>query len=364
MSNRIARIENRSDKACAQSTLNTDDNVYYNVIINNTTATSIPATYSEQKVQSILEHPEQYYLSLVRFSLCGNFFPIFYFKDGAYYVTLTYLGNPYQVVVPYIPHNINTPEFPNSVFSYEAFIDMINAALVTAFTAMKAVAVPAGVTDPPFFTYNAATELFTLHCQVEYAGNIDIWFNYSLYSFFENFNVFWYGENNANHQDVRFNIMNRVTNREYIDYTGTVPSDSSNGKPYYYFTQEYPALFNFASLKTITFKTATIPVRSEYTPTNTATSGDVTFNPIMVDFEINPEDSPALYRGYLSYTPTAQYRLVDLIGRAPLNNFQISVTYKDNNLNEFPVLIPPGQSLSLKLAFVKKDLYKKTVNIV
>ena len=355
MSNRIVRLENGSDRSCAQSALNSEDNIYYNIIINNNTNEPMPAVYSERKVQSILEHPEQYYLSLIRFNLSGQSIPIFVFQPDTYYVTLSYLGVNYSQVVLY--QNIGLPN-QNAVYSYEHMIDMINIAFKSAFNAIPIK--PAGIVDPPFITYDAKTLLFTLRTQTQYAGTntIEIWMNNILYFLFDNFNMQYGGQNNLNHKDFRFIIQDLITNRETISYNGITPAI-----PYYFFNQEYVALFNWASFKTITFKSATLPIRPEYIP-SAKDDGVINVNPIMVDFELDPEQSPALYRTTLNYTPTAQYRLVDLTGRSPVSDIQVAVTYKDNNLKEYPIYIPAKKSLSIKLAFVKKDLYKKFNNLL
>jgi hypothetical protein len=327
--------------------MNTEDNIYYNIVINNPGETSIPAQYSEQKVKSIVEHPEQYYLSVVRWAMSLQTVPIFTFKDNAYYVTLSYLGVDYSYPIIYQSLNSLDPLI-RYVFSYQHMIDMINTTLQTCFTAIPVK--PAGIVDAPFLTYSGESNLFTLYTQTQYAlpGSIEIWFNNILYYFFDNFETFFAGENNASKKDFKFVIANHIVNTKTI-----------NALPYYYFNQEYVALFNFAELKTITFKTSTIPVRSEFTP-NSQNTGNISFDPIMIDFEIDPEATPALYRGTLNYTPSGQYRLIDLMGREPISNINITVSYKDQNQVSYPVMIPPKKSLSLKLAFLKKDLYKST----
>lgn len=348
--NRLSRLDNVYDKCANQSIMNNDDNIYYNIVINNDSNVSIPATYQEQKVKPIVEHPEQYYLSMIRFSLALQTAPIFQFKDNTYYVTLSYLGVDYSF--PVLFQSLNSVAFPTEkgVYSYQHMVDMINTTLQTAFNAIPVK--PAGIVNPPYMTYSGKTNLFTLHVQTQYAlaGSIEIWFNNILYYFFDNYETFFNGEDNASKKDFRFIIENKFVNTETF-----------NGQPCYFFDQEYVALFNFAELKTIVFKTSTIPVRPEFTPNaNPNNAGNIAFDPIMVDFEVDPEATPALYRGYLNYTPSAQYRLIDLVGRDPLSNIAITVSYKDQNQVSYPVLIPPKKSLSMKLAFVKKDLYKGT----
>lgn len=346
--NRLSRLENTYDRCANQNNMNNDDNIYYNIVINNNGESSIPAIYTEQKVKAIVEHPEQYFLSMVRFSLALQTVPIFTFKDDQYFITLSYLGVDYSFPIVY--QSLNTVGFPSNraVFSYQHMVDMINTTFETAFNAIPVK--PAGIVNPPYMTYSGQTNLFTLHTQTQYAlaGSIEIWFNNILYYFFDNFETLFNGENNASKKDFKFIIQNKFVNTETF-----------NGQPCYFFDQEYVATFNFAELKTIVFKTSTIPVRPEFTP-NLNNNGNISFDPIMVDFEVDPEGSSALYRGYLNYVPSAQYRLIDLVGREPLSNISITVSYKDQNQVSFPVLIAPKKSLSMKLAFVKKDLYKNT----
>lgn len=345
--NRLSRLENISDRSCAQSLQNQDDNIYYNVVIDNPTKKTIPATFSEQKVKTIIEHPEQYYLSVIRFSLSGQALPIFFFENNAYWTTLTYNNVNFSTPLIYVPLN-NEPNAQQYVFQYQHMVDMINTAFLTSFNAMK-VAYPASPqTEAPYMVYDATTNLFSLFCQQTYDDNAlntcQIWFNNVLYYFFDNFLTFYEGEDNADHKDIRFIIK---------DFKNNIPVAPAN---YYEFKQEFVSLFNWASLKTISFKSSTIPVRTEYTPAKTI--GDVSYNPVMIDFEFDPSGEPALYRQFLTFNPTAQYRLIDLLGRDPISNINIEITWKDQNQNEFPFEIPPLKSVSMKMIFVKKDLYK------
>jgi len=340
-------LESIADRSCAQSLLNQDDNIYYNIVINNPTNKSINADYSEQKVKPIIENPEQYYLSVIRFSLAGQDLPIFFFKDNTYFITLSYAGNDYAFPVVYQALN-NVVGEKQTVYAYQHMINMINTTFSNCFVALQTDHPGVPVTEAPYMTYDASTNLFSLWCQQAYEGAVEIWFNNILYYFFDNFLTFYAGEDNANRKDFRFEIQ---------DLRNNIP-DQPPG--YYYFTQEYNSLFNWADLKTISFKTATIPVRYEYTPNaSTSNTGEINFNPVMIDFELNPETN-SLYREFLSYNPTGQYRLIDLTGREPLSNINISISWKDQNQNEYPFRIPPRRSVSMKLLFVKKSLYKDT----
>lgn len=149
--NRLSRLENTYDKCANQNNMNNDDNIYYNIVINNSGNTSIPAVYTEQKVKAIVEHPEQYFLSMVRFSLALQTVPIFVFKNNTYFITLSYLGVDYTFPIVYIPLN-SVSFFGQTVYSYQHMVDMINTTLLACFTAIPVK--PAGIVDPPYMTYS------------------------------------------------------------------------------------------------------------------------------------------------------------------------------------------------------------------
>jgi hypothetical protein len=60
------------------------------------------------------------------------------------------------------------------------------------------------------------------------------------------------------------------------------------------------------------------------------------------------------YRPNLVYVPQAEYRLITLYGNQPLFNLDIQIFYRLKTGQLIPFRIASGQSVTLKLAFLKK----------
>jgi type 1 glutamine amidotransferase len=83
-------------------------------------------------------------------------------------------------------------------------------------------------------------------------------------------------------------------------------------------------------------------------------------SPIISDFQI---EFSALnqYRPVIQYTPSNEYRLIDLYGTTSLSNIQIGVLWKDvfGNFHEF--YLNAGGTASIKLLFRRRDFFNATI---
>ncbi len=129
--------------------------------------------------------------------------------------------------------------------------------------------------------------------------------------------------------------------------------------------QEYKTLYAWNSLRTVQFTTTAIPVRKENIPQNltiqSANEGNPNFSGIMTDFIPNVTEGPES-RLYIQYVPQSEYRLFSLLSQQPLRKLDLQIYYTDKFNQQFPVTIPPNESLSLKLMFRRKDFQNKPEN--
>jgi hypothetical protein len=77
---------------------------------------------------------------------------------------------------------------------------------------------------------------------------------------------------------------------------------------------------------------------------------------ILSDFEVAIQDTNS-YRPFILYSPTSEYRLIDLFNTSNLNRINIQVYWKDNFGNLNPFYLETGCSAHLKLMFRRKDFY-------
>lgn len=246
---------------------------------------------------------------------------------------------------------------------------MINIALTTAFTdaSLHAPGWPSGASAAPYMTYDArAGGLVSLFAQTTYDSTnptpIEIFFDINLYTFFDNFLINFYGEGLANKKDIQMIVQNL--------YNNTYSADTKIPNGWYEMAQEYPRLYSWWDTESIVFKSSLIGVRNEFTPTqnispsslvggNTAGVGP-SESSNLTDFVASfPVTDPGGYRSQLVYIP-AFYRLVDLLSNT-VRGIDISIYWTDKQNNQHLYYLPPMQVVSIKLAFVKKSLYKNAL---
>lgn len=319
----------------------TEDHIYYNVIISNPNNYSIPATFVEDRVQAIVDDPSEYYLSVIRFLVPGQNVPIFIFSDlPTYSITLSYNNVDYQNYVAYNPLTL-TPSTEDGfyfVYSYQHMINMINATFASAFQALIA-ANPGIANYPPYLTFNPQNQLITLVAEqtsgaysptTEGGNYIKIYMNAPLYSFFESFNNFFSGETANNGKAYQILVKNYGNNVSFgltpssspdpIIYPAWLstwpygindiiynPSDSKqyvsltnnnlNNPPVvgpnwalapanpahytgavYQISQEFPTLYNWNSFRNIVFTSGTVPIQAEYVPSVSGSFVDAGLN--------------------------------------------------------------------------------------
>jgi hypothetical protein len=210
-----------------------DDKKYYNISINyvdNPSGLTL-ATFRETRVQPIVDKADDYYLSIIRFTIPMSSIPIFIMESvetqvgvwnpnvTPFSVTLVdqATNNAYQSFIIYDPDNLSLP-VPTSydptnayyyVYSYQHMLTMINNALLRSFNALKTAHPTNTAIEAPFFRYNPSG-FISLRTQVEYSfatQSIDIYVNHKLVKYTEAIAFDFYGFNTADGRDAKFKIM-------------------------------------------------------------------------------------------------------------------------------------------------------------
>lgn len=312
------------------------DYKYLNIELYNDTEKPIIANYYAEYVQPIIaDRPSDYKLSIIRFNVPSSTIPIFVFENNSYYVTLRHSGTDFQSVVIYSGNN-TTYGF-NGIYHYQEFITQINTALQTAFTALKTAFPGVPATEAPYLTYDSPTQLCTFWAQKVYEGSISVFMNSTLYTFFDNFNAKFYGFNLSTKRDFEILITDNKNN--------------SNGS-YYFFPQEYPALYYWNDLRTITFM-SNMPIANESSPSNINNiEGLSNYVPILTDFQpLNSNDGEL--RSYLQYQASI-YRYTDITTDDVLRKVSLKIFWEDKKGTVRPVYIQPGEIISVKFMFERK----------
>jgi hypothetical protein len=115
-------------------------------------------------------------------------------------------------------------------------------------------------------------------------------------------------------------------------------------------------------VRTLIFTTALMPITNELVATplilnsNPAldnSEANNNFSPIITDLEVpltrGDETKPTI-----TYSPQAEYRLIDLQSNAPINGIEISIFWKDQYGYQHQFVLEPGCNASIKILFRKK----------
>lgn len=315
------------------------DNVYYNVRMNVNTDPNQRAIFNETRVEPILKNPSHYEMAVERFKIPAVAIPIMLWKPDYYIVSFTYAGDEYEVPLIFIP-NSGSPladRYGDTVWSYQAFIDMLNIALETAFTDLKAAHAGAPPTEAPFMTYDADTQLCSFNCEQLYASNtttINIRFNAALFGLFPSFQS--YGTTEPG--DI---YWNRLIIADYHNNTATV-----GGKAYFVNVQEYSTLALWNDISSIVFLTNAIPVSAELQ------SGQQNISRrIITDFELSDEINN---KTSIQYYPQGPLRFYDMISDENMRTIDVQVMWEDKTGKLYPIYLFLNQVLTIKLLFRRK----------
>ena len=127
--------------------------------------------------------------------------------------------------------------------------------------------------------------------------------------------------------------------------------------------QEYPTTPLWNPVQALVFTTSLLPIHSSIVSAPVLFGAGSTFTTagnnsgianILTDLEVTTEKGWQT-KPNISYVPTAEYRLFDLNGNAPLSAIQITVSWKDTfgRLNQ--LRLGSGCNASIKLMFRRKD---------
>jgi hypothetical protein len=369
-----------------------NDNIYMNVVFDHSEAsfvgTPIAAAVGEQPEQAdynvtktllILDKASNYYISIIRFDFPLDTVPLFIMPIVAnqsdpnltpLIIGISTGGTEYPVNVEFITQNISIfPPDQNQltqvitpyyyVYSYQHMLDMINLALLHAW-------INAGLVDPdvtpPFFYFNPATSLINIVVSTVFTTDLSafIYVNTPLRNYLDAFNYLFFGFNQPNGYEYQFSFVAGLSPTP--DKAYYLPGTATNVPPtYYQFSQDYPTISAWTSLRKIIISTNTIPISNEYIPTGNNSnrqSGVAASFPILTDFVPNIELA-GQSRSIAYYVPTSQYRLIDLISDTPLQKIDLKVYWEDTRGNLYPLLISLYQQGSIKIGFFRKSLYKQ-----
>lgn len=353
---------------------NYPDRKYYNVVIAYNEKSNQPsyATFKNVFNQSFLDDPSKYYMSIIRFQIPTSSIPILIpeienfpntdVNKTVYEIELTYNGYSSGITnVIYETSNLNSQPRPITalqpnpminpsgyyfIYDYRSFLDMVNKTFSIAYNNLNLELIANGqpplISNPPYFTYNPVTYLFSLHCPQEYltslATPINIFMNYQLFTFFDGIERI-------------FNGINNLIQIKVINYYGT-----NFIAPYYIMSQQYPSLSLWNTFKAIQITSQLLPVYPEVVPIPAAVQNTYNTEGVVKDFVPFYENGPE-FRTFINFRYSGSYELIDLKSNAPISTIDINVYWIDRYGNKYLLEIPYNQLLTIKFVFIKKSSF-------
>lgn len=341
---------------------------------------SVFLNFAEQRDIPILDDPELWHLSVVRFHLDTPNLPLMQFPVqerqsninlGTYSITLKYQTFTAQAFLIFVPinQNVSLPKPPllnqdlsNSyyeIYSYSYFIGLVNTAFQSAYNSLLSqVALPSTVA--PYFEWDPTSLRAILNADIlgydlSLPNPIEIYMNGPLFYLFSSFDSFYLGPNQLLGTNFKLNVKN-INN-------GNIYSTTSPAINWLQVYQEYPTLGVLSNpVDSLVFVTTQIPVTSSIQSRPqiyNSTFGDTQVNTNQKTLNILTDLQVGLDLGYetkpsIQFNPTAEYRLISLQSNQPLKSYDISVYWKDASSNFYPFYLAPGSASSMKILFRKK----------
>jgi hypothetical protein len=374
------------------------DKIYFDVVITNlqTIDTPPPTLYfNETRSVPFLQNPQDYYLSIIRFTLDTPTLPIFIPEiqpnqgnlnltiysvtlswtdpvSGTKYSQLTYITYQTQdnsVPIP-LPPNQNPNGLQNnttgyySIYNFQYWIYLINNAFTACFNDLNTQVVAAGLvlptTNAPVMTFDTNNQVAIINCDVlgyNYTSSnyIQIFMNPALYQLFSSFpfTINGLGSSVTNNENVLIQT-NTFGGANVIPFPPINPTYDA-----IQVIQEYSTIALWSPITSVVFCSNTLPI----VPTNIS-APSVYYNGLSINNNGNNSNvsqiitdfvsDTGFYKPNIVYNPSAQYRLVDMTGNRPVSNLDISVYWKDRIGTLQPFLIGTGTTATLKILFTRK----------
>lgn len=340
---------------------NIDDKIYFNIaIISNDFTKAIPAIYQQQFNLPIVEIPEDYYFSVIRFSIPTQSTPLMIgqvsggVNNTIWSVTIQNGLTENQQFIQWIPSDINIPNTNEAyyyLYKYTPFITMINNALITAFN--NVFPIP-GSRLPPYFQLEVESGRMSLIAQQQFyetnVGNTNIFVNYPLTSFIDGIPKNRIGFTQPNGKDFQIIVANNRNN--WYNPSDIVPVSPPE---FLRVEEEYPCLSNWNGFKSLQISSNLLPIRKEYVP-SLDSDGILSGMGIISDF-IPILEQNASARTNVEFINSSPYRLINLYGKAPISKIDVRVDWTDKFGKSHLLYVPYNQILTMKFIFIKKSTF-------
>jgi len=376
--------------------INLPEKLYYDVIMSNVSNQNIrpiPARYSEARNQAFLDNPSEYWLSILKLTADTQSLPVWRCiiqpqspdpNLSVYSITLTFGGFSFQAYLQYESQNqaILVPPPPSvnggiqnnstlyyDVYNYQYVPYLFNQTFISAFAGLSAL-VGLPTIHAPVMTYDTTNQTAIIYADstayngADTVGSIGIYFNSATANLFSSFPLFITNLTSATGEN--FELQTTLFAETNLGlYPPVLPVGSPIVQyPCYTLYQEIPTVQQWNPITALVLTSTSLPVL----PNNT--SGSLTVNdiasspttipvnnnnntlaiPILTDYS-----TEGLYKNFLYYVPTSEYRRLQLYGSTPLTSIDLELFWRDRLGGLNPFIISSNTTICIKMLFEKKS---------
>jgi len=389
----------------AGGTGQTPDKLYYDITITNLQTKTTPppiVSFNESRNIPFVYKPEDYYFSIIRFTLDTPTLPILTpdivpFSSNRnltiYSFTLQWTNPvaPFQTFteqtpIIFIPQDKqaalpNPPSLTSNglqnnlggyydIYNYQYWIFLCNNTLTQCFNHLNTQVLAAVLSLPtvnaPVLTFDTQNNIGILNAdQAGYdytvSNHIKIYFNPALYQLFSSFPVII---ENITSPSLGLNLLidtNTFGGSNLVSYPPISPTYTA-----IQVFQEYSTIALWTPITSIVFTSSTLPIIPNQVSApllffdgRIITNGNNSnISQIITDIV----SDTGIYKPNIVYNPQAEYRLIELQGNRPLNNIDISIFFKNRVGELIPFRLSSGSTATVKILFTKKGSQTKDRN--
>jgi hypothetical protein len=388
----------------------TADQVYFDVTVSNfKSSNTIPPIfyYNDARTMPFINCPEDYYLSIIRFTMETGSLPVFIpsiepnqalVNRTIYKVSLevdVFIGptlTTFSQTTPidWIPQDDSAPIPPPpsqtqnklqindqgyyNCYSYTWWVLQITKAFDDCFNALNtAVTTAGGVLPsayPPLVYWDSTSNGLVMYADVGGynfdpalvgLNEIKVFWNAPLYELFPSVPAQYLGYSPAQaEKNFRIGFLNvGSTNLTTISPN---PAPIAPLPPSYEaitLYQECSTTANLTPITAVVFTSNTLPIQPSQVSTPIVYNEGGLFalagnNSDIANIITDLVSDTGTYRPNLVYIPQAEYRLITLYGNQPLFNLDLQIFYRLKTGQLIPFRIASGQAVTIKIAFIKK----------
>jgi hypothetical protein len=379
------------------------DQIYYDVTVSNfqsTTNAPLPFYFNESRTIPFINKPEDYNLSVVRFSVDTGNAPVFIPSIQPnqndpdltiYSITLKYTHPPSGIsyygraFMDWVPQDksAKVPTPPSGTanglqdnstgyyncYSYTFLMLRLYATFQSARQTLIANALAGGIIlnipNSPVANWDSSSQKLNMYFQADVFDQnplapllnlapVEVYFNVNLFSLFSSTPAIFYGYDQIQGTDWNIGVVNvGDTNLQVL----VNPSGTSYDSLQVF--QEQSTTSSLSPILAIVFCSSTLPIESNQVSTpvffnNNQQLGLVGNNSATAPIITDLISDTGTYAPNIVYTPTAQYRYITLYGNAPLTNLDLQIYYRLRNGSLVPFTLQSGGSVTVKFLFEKK----------